>query len=145
MDLPEAETSTSAGRPSSRDGGVRPAAALEQIGPSSRQPGQSGVVRADHVESFSPTVRYGYDPQYGWLRGRLEYSQVDRRWKLRYIPIDGETDDFGGSVVLADTALLSGYERGQWVEVRGSLGETPTDDRSYAPIYRVSQIKRLSD
>jgi hypothetical protein len=89
--------------------------------------------------------QYGYDPQYGWLRGKLEYSESERHWKLRYIPIDGATDGFGGSVILADTPLLSGYERGDFVEVAGKLASTSPDKRGYAPKYQVSQLKRLAN
>ncbi len=88
--------------------------------------------------------RYGFDPQYGWLRGKLEFSESDRQWKLRYIPIDGATDNFGGSVILVDTPLLSGYERGDFVEVAGKLISASPDKRGYAPKYQVGQIKRSS-
>jgi hypothetical protein len=101
-------------------------------GPSRRKP-----------EVFEPTSRYDYDPQYKWIRGRLEYSQIARQWKLRYIPIDGETDQFGGSVILSDTSLLSGYERGDFVEVHGQLESASPTDSEYSPEYRISQIKRL--
>ncbi len=93
---------------------------------------------------FFPGSRYGYDPQYGWLRGRLEFSEAERHWKLRYIPIDGATDNFGGSVILADTPLLSGYERGDFVEVAGKLISPSPDKRGYAPGYQVSQLKHSS-
>ena len=94
---------------------------------------------------FFPASRYGYDPQYGWLRGKLEFSESDRHWKLRYIPIDGATDNFGGSVILADTPLLSGYERGDFVEVAGKLISASPDKRTYAPKYEVSRLKRLAN
>lgn len=94
-------------------------------------------------DSFSSQASYGHDPEYRWLRGRLEYSEIDRRWKLRYIPIDGVTDDFGGSVVLADASQLSGYERGQIVEVHGALGHPPENaDRGYAPEFQIREIQR---
>ncbi|MDZ7617026.1 MAG: hypothetical protein U1E05_08480, partial [Patescibacteria group bacterium] len=58
------------------------------------------AVAEQPVGQFGPPAgQYGFDPSYAWLRGRLEYSQVDRRWKLRYIPVDGNTDQYGGSVV----------------------------------------------
>jgi hypothetical protein len=104
---------------------------------SSSASGDGGVV------SFSPTARYGHDPEHQWLKGRLEYSAVDHRWKLRYIPIDGRTDEYGGSVVLDDASRLSGFERGDFVEVHGQINSQGSDDRGYAPLYKVAQIKRL--
>jgi hypothetical protein len=146
MDLPDSG-STRAGRSAGTGarGEVRLVSASEPVGGASagtrvnrsRQTTGSGV-------SFSPRAQFGHEPDYRWLRGRLEYSGIDRKWKLRYIPIDGTTDQFGGSVVLPDASVLSGYERGQFVEVRGTLGPTPEDeDRGYAPEYHVEQIERL--
>lgn len=89
--------------------------------------------------------RYGHHPEYQWLRGKLEYSATERRWKLRYIPHDapeGRIDGFGGSVVLAESDLLEGYESGEMVSVTGRLGET-TVASDYAPIYRAERISRL--
>jgi len=94
-------------------------------------------------DNASTRDSYGYDPEYRWLRGRLEYSQVDRRWKLRYIPIDGKSDEHGGSVIIADSAVLSGLEQGDFVEVRGQLGRRDPSKPGYAPRYQVAEIKRL--
>jgi hypothetical protein len=85
---------------------------------------------------------YGYDTSYRWLRGRLEFSQIDQRWKLRYIPLAGDTDDYGGSVVLDDEAKLAGCERGDFVEVHGRV--LLEGKRSgFAPVYQISELKRL--
>ena len=91
---------------------------------------------------FTSTSDYGYDSDYRWVRGQLEYSQIDRQWKLRYIPIDGETDSFGGSVVLSDPALLSGCERGDFIEAHGKIADREVQ-KGYAPTYEVAQVKRL--
>lgn len=84
--------------------------------------------------------QYGYDAEYRWLRGRLDYSQIDGRWRLRYIPIDGQTDRYGGSVRLADTSLLSAYRPGQFVEVSGRVIEMPQGNTDYAPLYQIDRI-----
>jgi len=94
-------------------------------------------------ELSTPPSLYGCDPQYGWLRGRLEYSQIDHQWKLRYIPIDGVTDQYGGSVILGNTTMLSGYERGDFVEVRGTLASTNPDSRTFSPTFEIRTIKPL--
>jgi hypothetical protein len=93
--------------------------------------------------THSPRAYYAHDPAYQWLRGRLEYSQVEKHWKLRYIPLDGTMDDFGGSVIIANPAVLAGLERGEWVEVRGKPGHADRTGRSYAPEYEVVDVKRL--
>ena len=132
MDLPEPGSSRGVRSASNgAQGAIRLVSATEEI-------------RSTPGDSFAPRAQFSHDPDYRRLRGRLEYSDIDRKWKLRYIPIDGTTDEFGGSVVLPDASLLSGYERGQFVEVRGTLGAAPEDeDRGYAPEYQVRELKLL--
>lgn len=106
------------------------------------------VVPASATEAVTapvaaPDSRYGYDPNYQWLRGKLEYSQIDKAWRLRYIPVDGTTDSYGGSVVLAETPKLSGVERGQFLKVQGRLLPPAPGGKTYAAGYEVSQIERL--
>jgi hypothetical protein len=132
MDLPD--KGTSAGKPAVRDSSVRPASGTSPAG---------AAVGADKPISFDEPAQYGHDAGYTWLRGRLEYSQIDKRWKLRYIPIEADTDQYGGSVVLSDTSLLGGLERGNCVEVHGKLLPGAKGDGGYAPVYEVAQIKPL--
>lgn len=120
--------------------GFRLVSAVEPTDPT------ASVVRAvaeQPTEAFTPSSgHYGYDPTYAWLRGRLEYSQVDRRWKLRYIPIDGKTDQYGGSVVIANETALAGTERGEFVAVRGRVTQT-NNKHDFAPTYEVTTLERL--
>ena len=84
---------------------------------------------------------YGYDPAYGWLRGRLEYSASQQQWKLRYIPIDGATDQFGGSVVLADGAATQGLRAGDFVTAQGRVVGPSQPGRGFSPRYEVASIE----
>ena len=142
-DLPRTGRVTSAARPRSTSG-----ESAVRLASNIARPADSGAVRAAVGEEpsrpaeFAPPSNYAHDPDYRRLRGKLEYSQIDRRWKLRYIPLDGATDDFGGSVVLPDERLLAGCERGDFVEVHGEVGRRNAKD-GYAPRYVVSEIKRL--
>jgi len=88
---------------------------------------------------------YGFDGNYAWLHGQLEYSAATKVWKLRYVPIDGPTDRFGGSVVLADSDLLVGHKAGEFVAVKGQLDGRPGPQGSYSPLYRVSEVQKLSE
>ena len=111
----------------------------------------SGVVAASWNQPASPAAAtgaapgdsqlggrpgYGYDPAYGWLRGRLEYSASQRQWKLRYIPIDGTTDQFGGSVVLADGTQTQGLKPGDFVTAQGRVVAASQSGRDFSPRYR---------
>lgn len=148
-DLPRRDrlTSTTRPRPASDGSGVRLAAGTERPGDSSGVTAAVGSSEATQdagaAAEFAPRASYGYDPEYRWLRGKLEYSQIDRHWKLRYIPVDGATDQFGGSVVLPDPKVLSGCQRGDFIEVRGQLGQQNSKN-SYAPTYEVAEVKRLA-
>jgi len=94
------------------------------------------------AETVSPQSLYGHAADYSWVRGKLEHSQIDGRWKLRYIPIDGQTDEYGGSVVVSDPAVLSGCERGEHLELRGEVAGSGAED-GFAPLYEVAEVERL--
>jgi hypothetical protein len=147
-DLPPAGRSTAATRSSSASGGseVRSASAVQQPDDSAAVSAAVGIsdetAGSTSAAGVSPQADYGHDPEYRWLRGKLEYSQIDRHWKLRYIPVDGTTDEFGGSVILPDPKVLAGCERGDFIEVQGHLGQKTAKD-SYAPSYEAAKVKRL--
>lgn len=93
------------------------------------------------VASSKKRELYDRDPEYGWLRGRLEYSRFSRRYKLRYIPVDGEMDEYGGSLALIRTPLLDSFEEGDFVHIEGRLF-LPTHKKSnYTPKYEIERIR----
>jgi hypothetical protein len=150
MDLPPAG-STSSFEPSTNPGGIRLVSGIEEIDEPANPPTPESspapfARRVSGANTSSPRARYAHDPEYRWLRGRLQYSEITGRWKLRYIPVEGRTDEFGGSVVLSNPSQLSGYERGQFVEVHGRLGPTPQgDDQGYAPEFEIAEIQRVDN
>jgi len=136
----EPRPKTAAGPPEQEEGGFRLVSAVEEPGRVESVPpkGDPSVVAAQ----FTSQANYGHDADYAWLRGKLEYSQIDLQWKLRYIPIGGTTDEFGGSVVLPDPAVISGCERGDFVEARGRIRKADPQ-RGYSPIYEVASVERF--
>ena len=90
------------------------------------------------------TTDYAYAADYGTLRGQLEYSQSLRQWKLRYIPIDGPTDAYGGSVVLSAIAGMKSYRPGDMVVVHGSLFGGSAGFSGISPRYELESIEPLS-
>ncbi len=86
------------------------------------------------------TPPYGHTPDYRTLRGRLEYSQSQRQWKLRYIPIDGQTDRFGGSVMLPDEAVQGRFQPGDFVVIEGALIDKNASSSGFAPRYQPTTI-----
>ncbi|MCG8448270.1 MAG: hypothetical protein MI725_01655, partial [Pirellulales bacterium] len=98
------------------------------------------------TSGFGPTRegvnRYGYDPNYQWLRGQLEYSEATHQWKLRYIPIQQNPDQFGGSVLIANPEVLGGVRSGDHVQLRGRLHTRGNSGQAFVPIYTVSVVQR---
>lgn len=89
------------------------------------------------------SVHYGHARDYRWLRGQLEYSPSGDEWKLRYITIDGDTDRYGGSVVLVGE-LPRSFRPGDFVVAQGF----PDDDgsqRDFAPPYQMRGIEHQSE
>jgi hypothetical protein len=80
---------------------------------------------------------FAHAQDYGWLRGRVEYSRLSKGWRLRYASVD-EPDRFGGSVTLADGSQLRTLKDGDTVEVRGRLADPAAD--AAAPLYQVEAL-----
>ncbi len=92
--------------------------------------------------TMTPQVGYGYGPTYQQLRGRLEFSPAIGYWKLRYIPIDGATDEFGGSMILANPEALQGFQAGDWIMVEGTPQATQNATGAYTALFTISSIVR---
>ena len=92
----------------------------------------------------TPPARYGHADDYGWLKGKLEYSAARKQWKLRYIPIDGNAgaDEYGGSVVL-DSVDDQEYSAGDFVAVRGAVGDRDPEAQDFSTTYHVQQMKSM--
>ncbi|MCA9247450.1 MAG: hypothetical protein KDA42_10055 [Planctomycetales bacterium] len=104
---------------------------------------QAGFHAAGQTSS-GLVARYGYDTSYNWVRGKLEYLAGTRQWKLRYIPIDGDTDDYGGSVVIANPDVLVGREANDFVTLRGGIVGSENPDEAFAPLYRIERVEDLN-
>lgn len=114
----------------------------------SRLSGRRGTNNQTHGIDGEPasagTTNYAYHANYQWLKGKLEYSPASRRWKLRYIPLDGNTDGFGGSVILGNPPQLTGFNPGDWVLVRGQVTADPADAGGFSPPYELASVERVA-
>ncbi len=113
--------------------------ASDDDAPEPEAPAASGS--SSRIEVRAERPNYDYARDYGALRGRLEYSQSSRQWKLRYIPIDGATDSYGGSVILPSSPALSAFKAGDLVAVRGSLAGQTVATRDFSPLYELESIE----
>jgi hypothetical protein len=133
-EAPLGDESGETGLPASRPG---------QTAPSGVSVSLVKKATATSVRSDQDDARYLRTSDLRKLRGRLEYSETTGQWKLRYIPIDGKTDDNGGSVLVSDGALLEGYANGEFVEVVGNVADTTKPAGQFAPFYALERIKPL--
>lgn len=86
--------------------------------------------------------KFSHSDDYRRLTGQLEYSTTLRQWKLRYIPLDGETDQYGGSVVIADGAALAGHRPGEFVTIEGEITSDKAAASRFAPKYHAANVSR---
>jgi hypothetical protein len=106
-----------------------------------KQPSEPAAAPA--TPAATARAEYAFTPDYTSLSGRLEYSQTARQWKLRYIPIDGKTDSYGGSVVLPNSPEMASFKSGDRVAVRGRLAGGPSTG-SFSPLYQLERVERVS-
>jgi hypothetical protein len=79
----------------------------------------TGSSNRDIKKEYLPRVANAAD--YTWVRGQLHYVHADRGlWVVRYASVDRE-DRYGGSIVLAAAADMSGFQEGDLVTVHGEI------------------------
>ena len=97
-------------------------------------------VAAGSKAEADAVAQYGYQSEYQWITGRLEYSEAAREWKLRYIPLDDPADPHGGSLPLANGDAVAGFKPGEFVTLEGKL----TAAGGVAK-YQVARVKPLAE
>ena len=142
-DLPEHHDRSTSTQPPPSGAAVRPVTATIE------SPGASRVVQAvanvpvaggDGSSAAARQTNYAQEPEFQSLRGRLEYSQIDRAWKLRLDPSEGVATE---TVLIANPTVLVGYERGDRIQSRGRLSLPDSAAQGSAPRYEVVDIQRV--
>jgi len=93
----------------------------------------------------SPQAKFAHAPDYRSLRGQLEYLASKQQWKIRYIPIDGQTDRYGGSVVLANASAVASFHPGDFVQVLGAVVPLADQAEPFAPTFHVERIGPIAN
>lgn len=76
---------------------------------------------------------------YRWLRGKVDYDDVDRSWNIIYNLVPDETDLYQGSITLADGPLVSRLQHDTYVLLEGRPDPQHRDSRG-RPCYHVERI-----
>ncbi|NOZ38674.1 MAG: hypothetical protein GXP24_00430 [Planctomycetes bacterium] len=86
-----------------------------------------------------PVNRFGFDPQYGWLRGQLQYASETGQWSMKYLPSQGNVDALGGNLPIANPQVLGDLQPGDYVQLRGRVEQGQFNG---SPSYTVSVVQR---
>ncbi len=101
------------------------------------------VIPAPSFRQVSQTnERFGFDPQYQWLRGQLQYSPASNQWSLMYASQQGTVDPYGGSVPIANPHVLGNLQPGDFVYLQGRLEMVAVGAQGMVPAYTVTVVQR---
>ena len=90
-------------------------------------------------ENF-PKKPDSHGPNYEWVVGRLEYSDLEGgTWTLHYMPNPGEEDPYGGKLVLQGE-VPNKFQTGVTVKVTGSIAEQQTGINMAGTYYELKSI-----
>ena len=120
-----------------------PEPAVKPIVATTPGPGQNVTVRRETVHHIPPaSARYGHAQDYTRLQGQLEYSASNRTWKIRYIPIHGQQDAYGGQFVLSDRSRLEAFQAGDYVTIEGAIvaADAAADPIGSGPLYAPHRV-----
>ncbi|NLS93241.1 MAG: hemolysin D [Planctomycetaceae bacterium] len=81
---------------------------------------------------------YGHGLDYQVLRGKLENPGGGETWRISYLPPESEKDEHGGSFLLDASAVPWTYGDGDYVEIRGQIGD-------HNQAYVVQEIRKLHE
>lgn len=108
-----------------------------------RKPTLTSRFRPQLIEqSQEPTNRFGFDPDYTWVRGQLEYVSSSGSWSLRYANDQSSSDSFGGNLPIANPQVLGALQAGDFVKLQGHIDKMQLSGTTQKPAYNVSVVQR---
>ncbi len=86
-------------------------------------------------------ARFGFDPTYRWLRGQLQYYPQTGYWGVRYVPLGGAADSYGGVAVIDNPEVLGGVQPGEYLAVQGYLETAEAGNGQFLPLFTVEGVQ----
>ncbi len=103
----------------------------------------SAIQLTSAVDQMAEPNPYDYDrAQFTWLRGVVDFDEIAGEWSIIYSLRPEADDEFGGSLTLARSQLLSGLQNGDVVLVEGRV-DRQTQDHLGKPSYLARHLARL--
>lgn len=99
-------------------------------------------VTIQQMSAFVPTQPPAplHASDFSWVQGELQYVHVRGGiWIIRYLPLH-ETDQNGGSIVLATDGRLEHFHEGDIVRVSGEIVRGRSESSLGGPLYRIRSI-----
>ena len=84
---------------------------------------------------------YGYDPQFQWVKGVVEFDEPSGTWVIMYDNNPQPSDQFGGELTLAAHPALARLRAEDRVRIEGSLDQTATDAAG-KPLFQITRLKK---
>lgn len=83
---------------------------------------------------------YDYEPEYyRWLRGKVDFDEVDQTWNIIYSLNPDDEDRYGGSITLNNHPELSKLRDGDVALVEGRI-DPDSLDRNGKPKYQITNV-----
>lgn len=117
---------------------VHTAAKLSPADSAKSQDAAPALNAANDAGQTAAIERFGHEPNYRWLVGTLDYSQIQRAWLLRYVSYE-EDDRYGGCVTLVGALSANLLKPGKTVRVEGNLIDP--DSRQLRPAFQVENMR----
>lgn len=107
----------------------------------STPPRETNATSTSQPTSTLPATQevYSIGPGYQSLSGMLEISPATGGWQIRYLPVGGAADQFGGRLEVMNGEVLAGRQPGQVVTLQGQLVASPHGP-SFPPQYAVYTV-----
>ena len=88
-------------------------------------------------------VQYGFDPEYRWVSGILQYDSTQQQWNIHYRLKPDPTDRYSGRLALANNARLRRYRNGDIVKIYGRPAHRQHDAEG-KPLYIARRIEHYN-
>ncbi len=125
-----------------------PAAASDGFRPQGSSQQATAAATVEPIPAQAPgtpqedPARFGFDGSYATLRGQLQYYPQTGYWGVRYIPLQGTPDHYGGVAVISNPEILGGLQPGEFLLIQGFMEPHDNGDGTFVPSDTVQGIQR---
>lgn len=120
-----------------RDSALPPSGSLAKFPRAERGPERKSFVDLSAARCFA------HAPDYNWIFGQVEYSNVSKEWRLRYASVE-EEDRYGGRVSLIENHYVKELREGMYIHARGYV-VNPENSSTSSTYFRIDWYRALEN